>query len=95
MNKAELIKSVNVRLDTKYGRKEERAADFVEAALETIGEKLAKGEKVTLAGFGNFEPEDKPARTGRNPRTGESIQIAARRVVKFSPAKGLRDKINA
>ena len=63
-----------------------RPADIVAAA--------AKGEEVSLAGFGKFKVKDSPAREGRNPATGEAMQIAASRKLTFAPAKAVKDALN-
>jgi DNA-binding protein HU-beta len=70
------------------------AAKAVHAVLHAIQNALAEGQRVAIAGFGVFEVSHRPARSGRNPRTGESIQIAAQNSVKFKPGKGLRDAVN-
>ena len=75
-NKAELIE--NVASSTGLTKKDATAA--VDAVFSTIQETLAKGEKVQLIGFGNFEVRERAARKGRNPQTGEEIQIAASKV---------------
>ena len=67
----------------------------IDAVLEHMGEALAKGEKVDLRGFGSFSSKDKKARTGRNPKTGEPIEIAARKAVGFKPSKELAAKVNS
>jgi nucleoid DNA-binding protein len=66
----------------------------VDAVLEHVGDALAKGEKVDLRGFGSFVARDKKARQGRNPKTGETIEIAARKAVAFKPSKELAGKVN-
>ena len=66
----------------------------IPALFESIGEALAKGESVSIAGFATFSVKDRAARQGRNPRTGESIVIAASRVPLFKAGKGLRDAMN-
>ncbi|MCB1970518.1 MAG: HU family DNA-binding protein [Geminicoccaceae bacterium] len=70
------------------------AAKSVQAVLTSIQDALGKGEKVSIAGFGIFEVSHRPARTGRNPQTGKSIEIAASNAVKFKPGKALRDSVN-
>lgn len=62
---------------------------MVEATLRTISEALRDGEKVDLLGFGSFSVKETPARTGRNPRTGEEIEIPAGKKVKFKPSRTL------
>ncbi|MER7014449.1 HU family DNA-binding protein [Saccharopolyspora sp. NPDC000359] len=66
----------------------------LDALTEIVADQLTSGGEVTLPGFGKFKVADRPARTGRNPATGESIEIAAKRVVKFVPAKALEDSLN-
>ncbi|GBD44242.1 DNA-binding protein HU [bacterium HR40] len=70
------------------------ASKAVHAVLNAIQNALAQGQRVSIAGFGVFEVSHRPARTGRNPRTGETIQIAATNAIKFKPGKGLRDAVN-
>lgn len=82
-NKAELIE--NVASSTGLTKKDATAA--VDAVFSTIQETLAKGEKVQLIGFGNFEVRERAARKGRNPQTGQEIQIAASKVPAFKPGK--------
>ena len=65
----------------------------VTALFEIIGEALARGESVSIPGFGTFSVKDRAARQGRNPRTGEAIEIAASKVASFKPGKGLRDAV--
>jgi len=65
----------------------------VDAMIETITDTLSKGEKVTLVGFATFQVMERKARTGRNPQTGETIQIPAQKIPKFKPGRGLREKV--
>ena len=83
MNKAQLIEQVSERLETS--RKE--ASDAVEAVFESISEAVAEGERVAISGFGIFEQAFRNARTGRNPRTGETVKIAAITLPKFRPGQ--------
>lgn len=69
------------------------AGKAVDAVFNSILEALKNGDKVQLIGFGNFEVRDRAARTGRNPQTGEEIQIAARKVPAFKPGKQLKDAV--
>jgi DNA-binding protein HU-beta len=89
MNKTELVQAVSER--TELSRKD--ASEVVEAVFEVITEALANGEKVQLVGFGNFEIRERAARKGRNPQTGEVIDIAASRVPAFGAGKTLREGI--
>jgi DNA-binding protein HU-beta len=61
--------------------------------FELMVEALADGDKVAVPNFGTFQVSERPARTGRNPATGEAIQIAASRTVRFKAAKGLKDRL--
>lgn len=70
------------------------ARAIVDALFVQIVEAATKGEEVSLSGFGKFKVKDMPAREGRNPSTGEAIQIAASRKIAFTPAKALKDKLN-
>ena len=69
------------------------AESAVNAVLGSIGDALAKGETVSIAGFGTFTVKDRPARQGRNPRTGESVAIAASKVPSFEVGKPLGDEV--
>ena len=69
------------------------AEKAVNAFLETVTDALKSGEKVTFSGFGTFEVVDRAAKEGRNPRTGETIQIAATRLPKFKAGKSLKDAV--
>jgi len=89
MNKAELIEVVSK--EARLTKKETR--HILDAVLETITETLRKGEKVTLVGFGTFQVMERKARRGRNPQTGDEIQILAKKIPKFVPGKGLREKV--
>ncbi len=89
MNKAELIAAVA----EKAGLSKKDADKAVAAVFATITESLAKGDKVTVFGFGNFEVRERAARTGLNPRTKETIKIAASKVPAFKAAKALKDAL--
>jgi len=89
MNKAALADKVHDVL----GSTKADAERAVEAVIDGIVEGLKKGDEVTIAGLGIFEAKMRAARTGRNPRTGESIQIPAMRVPKFRAAKALKDAV--
>ncbi|MBK1782177.1 integration host factor subunit alpha [Advenella sp. WQ 585] len=86
LTKAELAEM----LFDRVGLNKREAKDIVDTFFEEIRESLAKGEPVKLSGFGNFQVRDKPARPGRNPKTGEVIPIAARRVVTFHASQKLK-----
>ena len=83
MNKEELVKEVSKK--TKVSQK--AAASILSATLETIEKTVSKGKKVTLVGFGTFESRKRAARTGRNPQTGATLKIAAKKVPAFSAGK--------
>ena len=70
------------------------AAAAVDAVLEVIAEALAQGEDVKITGFGGFEIKERAARTGRNPKTGEAVEIPASKYVAFSAGSALKDKVN-
>ena len=67
----------------------------VKLILDALGEALASGRRVEIRGFGSFQSTQRLPRTGRNPRTGESVAIPSRRVAHFKPGKALREGINA
>ncbi|NRD76538.1 HU family DNA-binding protein [Bacillus sp. BRMEA1] len=89
MNKTELINAVAEA--SELSKKD--AGKAIDALFETISNALKNGDKVQLIGFGNFEVRDRAARTGRNPQTGEEIEIAAARVPAFSAGKALKDAV--
>jgi DNA-binding protein HU-beta len=66
----------------------------LEAFLKTVGKALKKGDSVTLIGFGTFKVVKTAARKGRNPQTGETIQIASAKIPSFKPGKALKDSVN-
>lgn len=72
-----------------------QAKQLVEAVFAGVRDAALKGEEVSVPGFGKFKVQDKPARTGRNPRTGEAVQIAATKKLAFQPAKALKDALGA
>ena len=90
MNKTELIAAVAETAEISKNDAEKAVKAFTDA----VAEELAKGGKVQLVGFGNFEVSERPAREGRNPRTGETMTIAASKTPKFKPGKALKDEIN-
>ncbi|HEX4107181.1 MAG TPA: HU family DNA-binding protein [Solirubrobacteraceae bacterium] len=71
-----------------------QAREVLEAALESVSSELASGGEVSLAGFGKFSVSHRSAREGRNPSTGETIQIAASKAAKFTPAAALKKQLN-
>jgi len=90
MNKSELIESIA----TKSGVTRAAATSMLEATLGTITEALVAGDTVALVGFGTFKVGERAARTGKNPATGEALEIAASTVPKFTPGKALKDAVN-
>lgn len=70
------------------------ARKYVDGVFTAIAEAAAKGEEISLNGFGKFKVKDNPAREGRNPANGETIQIAASKKLTFAPAKAVKDKLN-
>ena len=90
MNKTELLAAVAEKAEIS----KKDAEKAVKAFTDAVAEELAKGGKVQLVGFGNFEVSERPAREGRNPRTGETMTIAASKTPKFKPGKALKDEIN-
>jgi DNA-binding protein HU-beta len=90
MNKGELVASIA----DNAGLTQSQAEAALSATLEAIQGSLKGGESVSLVGFGTFSANHRDARTGRNPRTGETIQIAAKTVAKFKPGKKLSDALN-
>jgi len=90
MTKAELIESVASKVDLPRATAE-RA---VNTMFDEMTAALRQGDKVNISGFGTFSVSIRKARTGRNPKTGESIAIAASRAAKFKPGKTLKDEIN-
>ena len=89
MNKAELVEEVS----GEVGLSKRETQKVVDAIIRTIGDTLAAGEKVTLVGFGTFGVRQRMARRGRNPQTGATLQIPAKRVPKFAAGKTLKEKI--
>lgn len=90
MVKAEFVAA----MAEKTGTTKAQAEKAVNAFTEVVTEALAKGDKVSFVGFGSFETSKRAARTGRNPKTGEDLKIAASVVPKFSAGKALKDAVN-
>jgi DNA-binding protein HU-beta len=88
MNKEDLVSEV-----AKVGATKKEAEAVVDSVFGAITKALKEGDRVNLAGFGTFTVVDKPSRKGRNPKTGEEIDIAAKKVPKFSPGKALKDVV--
>jgi DNA-binding protein HU-beta len=89
MNKGELVEAIASK--TEVTKKEADA--ILTATIEAIIEAVAAGEKVTLVGFGSFEPRERAAREGRNPQTGKKIKIAATKVPAFSAGKQFKELV--
>ena len=90
MNKQELIDAVA----SEAGTSKVAAEETINAVFETISKAVAAGDAVQLIGFGSFGTGERAARTGRNPQTGETIEIAAAKTVKFTAGKGFKDTVN-
>ena len=90
MNKEELVQEITKK--AKVTQKE--AAEVLNSLVATVQKTVAKGEKVTLVGFGTFESRKRAARTGRNPQTGKEIKIAAKTVPAFSAGKKFKEMVN-
>jgi len=90
MTKADLVE--RVYLKTGFSKKE--SAQIVEMVFDLIKSTLEKGEKIKLAGFGNFVVKDKATRKGRNPQTGDEIEICSRKILTFKPSQVLKSVIN-
>src|SRR5512142_2536728 len=90
VTKADIIESVY----EKVGFSKKEAAEIVEMVFDTIKETLERGEKIKISGFGNFIVREKKSRVGRNPQTGEEIEISARRVLTFRPSQVLKNALN-
>jgi DNA-binding protein HU-beta len=91
MNKKEFVALFAEKGNFESKAEAERKLDVL---LKTIEESLVNGDEINFVGWGKFEIQEKPARKGRNPQTGEEIEIPAKKVVKFKPGKKLADKVN-
>ena len=89
MNKAELVEAI--AKETKETKRNTEA--FLNAFVTAVIKSVAKGGKVSIVGFGSFERKRRGARKGRNPRTGQTINIKAKNYPAFSPGKGFKDKV--
>lgn len=90
MNKAELV----AKVAEKSGLTKKDSEKAVSCVFESIEDALAKGDKVSLVGFGTFERRVRKAREGRNPQTGAKVKIAAAKVPVFKAGKALKDRVN-
>ena len=89
MNKEDLVKLVS----EKTGITKKAAEQAQKAVIEGISSTLEKGESISLVGFGSFKVVERAAREGRNPSTGEKMQIPASKAVKFTPSKSLKERV--
>ena len=89
MNKADLVEEIV----NQTGLTKKTSREAVDAVTSVITDALARREKVTLVGFGTFRAVTRKARTGRNPQTGGTIQIPAKKVPRFRPGKNLRERV--
>lgn len=90
MNKTELAEAVAEAADLSKAK----AGEAVNAVIAGISDALANGDSVSLIGFGTFSVKDRPERTGKNPKTGEPLTIAAHKAPHFKAGKGLKDAVN-
>lgn len=90
MTKADIIEQIY----QKIGFSKKESADIVELVFDTMKGHLEKGERIKISGFGNFVVREKRPRVGRNPQTGEEIEISSRRVLTFRPSQVLRAALN-
>ncbi len=90
MTKIDIIRNVNEKL----GFSKKDSATIVESVFEIMKDNLSRGEKIKISGFGNFVVKEKNSRRGRNPQTGEEIEISSRRVLNFKASQVLRKALN-
>lgn len=90
MTKADIIEQIY----EKIGFSKKESSEIVELVFDTMKDTLEKGEKIKISGFGNFVVRSKNPRVGRNPQTGEEIEISARRVLTFRPSQVLKETLN-
>lgn len=90
MNKTDLIEAIAKKAEIT----KKDATKAVETMVEEITKSLKNGEKVSLMGFGSWEIKERAARQGRNPQTGKTIKIKAKKIAKFNPGKELKDAVN-
>ncbi|AAR34895.1 integration host factor subunit alpha [Geobacter sulfurreducens] len=90
MTKADIVEQIY----EKIGFSKKESAELVERVFGLIKETLERGEKIKIAGFGNFVVKDKADRRGRNPQTGDEIIISARKILTFKPSQVLKSSIN-
>lgn len=90
MTKADIVENIY----EKVGFSKKESAELVELVFDTLKDTLERGDKVKISGFGNFQVRQKRARIGRNPQTGQAIEISARRVLTFRPSQVLKAELN-
>lgn len=90
MNKSELIDAIATSADIPKAS----AGRALDAMINTVSDALAEGDQVVLVGFGTFSVKDRSARTGRNPQTGDPIEIPAAKIPSFKAGKALKDAVN-
>ncbi|MDZ7853002.1 MAG: HU family DNA-binding protein [Pseudomonadota bacterium] len=90
MNKSELVEAIAASADIPKAA----ASRALDAMVETVTDSLKKGDSVSLVGFGTFQVKERAARTGRNPQTGQPIEISAAKVPSFKAGKALKDSVN-
>lgn len=90
MNKAQLIE----KLAEKTGLTKSQAENFLDATIQIIQKSVARGEEVKLVGFGSFSQQKRMSRKGRNPKTGEPVNIPGSNVPRFKPGKDFKDLLN-
>ena len=89
LTKSDIVKQLN----DEIGLNKREAKELVDSFFDTIKKLLSQGKEVKLSGFGNFQLKDKSSRPGRNPRTGENVEITARRVVTFKSGQKLKESV--
>ena len=89
LTKSDIVENLN----NEIGLNKREAKELVDMLFNDIKNILSEGHEVKLSGFGNFQLRDKSSRPGRNPRTGEDVEISARRVVTFKPVQKLKDSV--
>jgi integration host factor subunit alpha len=89
LTKSDIVENLN----NEIGLNKREAKELVDMLFNDIKSLLSEGHEVKLSGFGNFQLRDKSSRPGRNPRTGEDVEISARRVVTFKPGQKLKDSV--
>ena len=89
LTKFDIVKNLNYEI----GLNKREAKELVDSFFDTIKKLLSQGKEVKLSGFGNFQLKDKSSRPGRNPRTGEDVEITARRVVTFKSGQRLKESM--